>query len=795
MKQALLFFLLFLCLGRLPAQLNATLRSNVDFGVAVNDIWGYAAPDGTEYALMGLDTGIAVISLADPDAATVVDVTSQPTSIWRDVKSYREFAYATADQGSYGLTVIDLRELPERISYQPFTYEVPGYTGTFARAHNLYIDTLQGLLFTAGGDRSINDGGVLIFDLKEDPGVPRLIAQGPAVYAHDVYVQDNLMYTSEIYKGEMAVYDISDLGNIRKLGATQTPYRFAHNAWSNQDGTVVYTTDEVANASVAAFDLSDYNDIKLLDEYRPLTSLNTRTIPHNVHFIDDYLSISYYSDGLRVVDASEPTNLVEVANYDTYDGPDGGFNGAWGAYPYLPSGLTLVSDRQSGLFVVEVDYQRAARLRGTVTNGNTGGALNGARVEILAEQANLTTADATGNYATGIATAGTYRVVASAEGFYPDTVTLTLVNGEEVSQDFTLSSRQTASLNLIVADRQTGQAVPGAIVDLLHPDANYSGLSDSAGLVAYDEVYDYRYTLVATAWGYQLTILEDVHPIEAANDTIFLDRGYEDTFVSDLGWTVSGNATRGVWERGVPEATYNIEGPGQPGEDSPWDFGNQGYFTDPVGGNSNSRDVDQGETQLRSPLFDLTDYGSGVLLTYDYWFSNLSGNAPPNDSLTVALSNGDTTHTLAVYRGAVTEWQRDTVVLDGLLPFTATMQLIVTTSDERGSDNLVEAAFDNFRVLDSLMLSPTRPVAAQRNVAQLFPNPTAGAFQLAYNLQGYGGGQVDVFSTTGQLVHRQRLNHQQGSLQFGQGWAPGLYVVRITSSGGQLLQSVKAIKR
>ena len=67
---------------------------------------------------------------------------------------------------------------------------------------------------------------------------------------------------------------------------------------------------------------------------------------------------------MRVADASKPDNIIEVANYDTWLGADGDFNGAWGAYPFLPSGLTLVSDRQSGLYVVDVNYKRAARLEG-----------------------------------------------------------------------------------------------------------------------------------------------------------------------------------------------------------------------------------------------------------------------------------------------------------------------------------------------------------------------------------------------------------------------------------------------
>ena len=40
--------------------------------------------------------------------------------------------------------------------------------------------------------------------------------------------------------------------------------------------------------------------------------------------------------------------------YDTYPDPDGRqFRGAWGVYPFLPSGNILVSDMQYGLFVFE----------------------------------------------------------------------------------------------------------------------------------------------------------------------------------------------------------------------------------------------------------------------------------------------------------------------------------------------------------------------------------------------------------------------------------------------------------
>ncbi|MEM9260595.1 MAG: choice-of-anchor B family protein, partial [Bacteroidota bacterium] len=443
-------FLGFLALSTaLSAQLNTTLRSNLLYDDSVNDVWGYVAPDGTEYAIIGLLNGVSFVSLADPDNAVEVVRINGVRSAWRDMKTYRNYAYSVADQQDEGITAFDLSFLPDSVPFKRTTYEIEGYPAPFVRAHNLYIDTTTARLFTAGGDRrtSVGFGRIIVFDLAEDPMEPKLIALAPDTYAHDVYVQGDTMYASEIYQGELAIYDISDLDNITELGTTRTPFTFTHNAWSTADGLTVFTTDEEPNAPVAAYDISDPNDIELIDEYRPLSSLNTGTIPHNVHVIDDYLSISYYTDGLRVVDASEPDNLVEVANYDTWDGPNGDFNGNWGAYPYLPSGLTLLSDRSTGLYVVDVDYKRAAHLRGVITDVDFGFPINNVDVTVEALEPADTGTDALCRYRTGVATGGSYQVTFTADNYLPLKVNVDFTNGETVVLDTTLTPNIRRFLN------------------------------------------------------------------------------------------------------------------------------------------------------------------------------------------------------------------------------------------------------------------------------------------------------------------------------------------------------------
>ena len=277
---------------------------------------------------------------------------------------------------------------------------------------------------------------MVIVDVFTDPDNPEFVAAGPSMYAHDVFVRDNLMYSSEIYQGRAAIYDVSDKENISLLGSQNTPASFTHNIWLSDNSQVMFTTDEVGNAPVTAYDISDMDNIEELDQYRPIATLGEGVLPHNVHVWQDWLIISYYADGGIIVDASRPDNLIEVGNFDTFFG-EAGF-GAWGAYPFLPSGIVLVTDTGNGLFILDANYVRACWLEGLITDASTGFPINGADVEILSSQPNAASSDASGNYAGGQAIPGTFEVVYSANGYFPQTIEVELINGEVTIQDVAL---------------------------------------------------------------------------------------------------------------------------------------------------------------------------------------------------------------------------------------------------------------------------------------------------------------------------------------------------------------------
>ena len=60
--------ILFTFMGQLSfaqSQKNMTLVGNLPYDGFVNDVWGYVTPSGIEYALVGINSGVSIVSLAD----------------------------------------------------------------------------------------------------------------------------------------------------------------------------------------------------------------------------------------------------------------------------------------------------------------------------------------------------------------------------------------------------------------------------------------------------------------------------------------------------------------------------------------------------------------------------------------------------------------------------------------------------------------------------------------------------------------------------------------------------------
>ena len=786
MQRLLLPAILFAMAAPLCSQVNMSLVGQLDYqtlhGSDISDVWGYVDELGNEYALVGVnDGGVSVVDLSDPSQPEEIFFFAGPSSIWRDLKVWNDHAYVTTEGGG-GLAIIDLTPLPQNTSLNATFWQGNGWSS----AHNLYIDE-NGICYIFGADRG--NGGTIFLDLNLNPTDPLEIGEFDDWYAHDGMARGDTLYVAHISDGFFTVVDVSDKQNPLVLGSQTTGNVFAHNIWVSDDGDHVFTTDEVTGGWMGSYDISDPTDIQELQLFRSQPGSNT--IPHNTHFINDYVVTSYYRLGTTVHDVSRPHNVVEVANYDHCPLTGDGFNGGWGTYPWLPSGRIISTDIEEGLFVLDVTYQRACWLEGTVTDAVTTLPVNNAQVEVLG----LSATDVTGidgSYATGHQQAGVYDVLFTAPGYEDQLVSgVTLANGQLTLLDVQLQPLVPFAFSGQVTDSVTLAGIEGVQVSLVGPDFDHLVTTDAQGNFTIPVMYAGTYEVVAAHWGHHekcfTQAIDDATPPLA----IELAPGWSDHFSLDLGWSSYGQAVSGAWERGVPVGTTYFGATSNPDADVPDDCGEQAYVTGNGGGSAGADDVDGGPAILRSPVFDLT----GTLdpyVRYRRWFFNSGGNGSPDDELRAYLSNGvDSVLVETVGPGSVGNgsWVASSVRVLDHLSLTADMHFSVWTSDD-GSGHLLECGLDRFSVVN--LGTVHVPEGYEARDLGVFPNPSSGTFRIDWS--GPGPLQATVFDMQGRAVS-DRLLLAPGSTELNVDLAPGSYVLVGRSGEPAPVRTIRLIIR
>ena len=61
------------------------------------DIWGWVDSSGNEFAIMGLRDGVSVVDVTDPTNPIEKFLIPDIYSIWRDIKTFNNYAYITTE--------------------------------------------------------------------------------------------------------------------------------------------------------------------------------------------------------------------------------------------------------------------------------------------------------------------------------------------------------------------------------------------------------------------------------------------------------------------------------------------------------------------------------------------------------------------------------------------------------------------------------------------------------------------------------------------------------------------------
>jgi len=316
-----------------------------------NECWGLEV-NGSEIAIIGSTDGTHFFDVTDPTNATqvayVAGVYQGGGVIHRDYHDFQGYLYVVCDEGSSStLQIIDISTLPDSVT------TVYDSNALFTKSHNIYIDTATAKLYACASNTAMD-----VYDLHT-PTAPELIYSYNGVgHVHDAFVRNDSAYLNCGNDG-FRIFDFStvnQMGDQPTLLGTLTSYPDAgynHSGWLSDDGTVYAMQDENHGYDVKLLDVSDFNNISVLSTFS--SGVDPQSMAHNGIIKGDNLYIPYYHDGLRVFDISDPTNPVQTWEYDTYaPSSHASYKGAWGVYPYLPSGNIIVSDMQTGLYIIDM---------------------------------------------------------------------------------------------------------------------------------------------------------------------------------------------------------------------------------------------------------------------------------------------------------------------------------------------------------------------------------------------------------------------------------------------------------
>jgi len=362
-----------------------------------NDLWGWTDPETKrEYVIMGLTNKASIVDVTDArNPKHVLDIPSAGnSSIWRDIKVYKNHAYIVSEAMGHGMQVVDLTQLralqnakPEKLPkiLSPITVY-----SLFGSAHNIAINENSGFAYAVG--TTTCDAGLHVVDIR-NPVSPqfstcvdktifegvqtktrpiRLLGAGDT-YTHDVhcvnYHGPDLRYSGrEICiasnSDSINIVDVTDKANPKQIAVTSYyGYGFTHQGWLTDNHRYYLQGDELDeirhshNTKTYIYDFSDLENPRQIG----IHEYETKAVDHNIYINGNLAFAANYMSGLRVLDIHKiaEASLTEVAFFDFVPEQDPNdeqdMYGAWSVYPFFASGTIAISGMDSALYLVELD--------------------------------------------------------------------------------------------------------------------------------------------------------------------------------------------------------------------------------------------------------------------------------------------------------------------------------------------------------------------------------------------------------------------------------------------------------
>ncbi len=471
-------------------------------------------------------------------------------------------------------------------------------------------------------------------------------------------------------------------------------------------------------------------------------------------------------------DARDGYGTTGISNMDNTDGL---------LYTYAADYPAAAATLQSGraILFTPVGSLALGTLEGDISNASDGGApVSGVGVSIV-ENSQTLFSGGDGHYAGSVAE-GTYTLQVNHESFETETFYgVSILEGQTTVQNFSLTDILGPYITSVTVLPDTDDTVGPYVVDVNITD--FSSIADMSFLYHVNDggLLEVPLTLIdgpsglyrAEIPGYPLNTklsywleAEDSAGNTSRNpetaDTYFdfyvvpYVSVIDDDMQSDTGWSVSGNASTGIWTRVDPIGVWNGGTPVQPEDDASAD-GTHCYITgNNETGSQGADDVDGGSTILTSPVYDLSEMISASV-DYYRWYTNNTGSSPDSDYWTVEVTDGSGWVELENTNVSNQSWVHMNFDLMEHISLTSTVQFRFTASDD-GNGSVVEAGVDEFMVsgfeLPDATATPDDVVPMGLTLLQNMPNPFNPKTTIRFGLPHAAGVDLKVFDARGRLV-------------------------------------------
>lgn len=334
--------------------------------------------DGTKAYLSNWDAGLVLLDISDPSDPTVISVALDPPNGSLDGEVNSHAAWPSEDGKIVVETEEDFNAWVSALPLSSFTFQelatntIPG-VGISTLAGDDFEANQTGNNVTVTATSVIVNSGPLagnVYPAREGAGnQPKIADTGPisgeAIWIGQACNGDTILNESVFEAGDVAVvrrgacFFSEKLANAAELGAS-----------------AIIVANNLRNdtpwGGVRIWDYSDPANPVLASTFNTVCSASASPIPecdlrglwsvHNVivETTDDgqvKAYFSYYSDGVLILDVSDPYNPVETARFhqsgSEFEATNGGIQNVWGIYKVPDQPWVYASDRNGGLYVLK----------------------------------------------------------------------------------------------------------------------------------------------------------------------------------------------------------------------------------------------------------------------------------------------------------------------------------------------------------------------------------------------------------------------------------------------------------